>query len=638
MKNFLFSAGIYCYNKSTLMEITMKKLPGIFTSLGFATILAFASHAAMAAWTTNGKQLIDAKGNPFIFRGVTIDHTLAPEKTIQSLKDIAALGANSAQIEFPIKYDGVFPRRIVNQLKDIIKTCVEEKLVCVLEPNDVAGFGSVEGSASPTATAEYWKDIYNTLYGYQDYIIIGLGNQHFDGNSGSAIIYSSGMISYIQGLMSVLPKDFLVMIDGNVWSQDTDKAMQQIARAINQESSLKSKVIYSVDFFDQYANPEKIRDYIATFADINAPLVIGGFAPWPYYHPFYNGPIPFNAPRLPVESVMQYAEQYGAGYFGWSWSGNTNPTLDIVSNWNLLSLTNWGSALFNDGNGIRATAKRASIYQGSSSSYQGSSSSQSSSSTPANLPPIADFAASNYPTVFCGSPNVGVGRILATATGSSDPDGDALRYSWALSGGSGGSATGYEVTFPSQRWSTYQLTLTVTDSRGASTSITKSIAPFYIDCFNSSSSSPSSVPRSSSSSIIDSSSSTRTTSSSSIKSSSSSPSSSSSIASSSSSTSTKAQCSYQVNSEWGNGFTASIRIKNTTYSVINGWTVSWQYTNGSKITNLWNATLSGNNPYSARNLNWNASIQPGQTIEFGFQGSKPAGAASVPIVSGNICR
>jgi hypothetical protein len=100
----------------------------------------------------------------------------------------------------------------------------------------------------------------------------------------------------------------------------------------------------------------------------------------------------------------------------------------------------------------------------------------------------------------------------------------------------------------------------------------------------------------------------------------------------------KAQCNYQINSQWGNGFTANIRIKNVTTSTINGWNVNWQYADGSKITGSWNATLSGSNPYSAKNVSWNANIQPGQTLEFGFQGSKPAGAASLPIITGSICQ
>jgi cellulase/cellobiase CelA1 len=97
-------------------------------------------------------------------------------------------------------------------------------------------------------------------------------------------------------------------------------------------------------------------------------------------------------------------------------------------------------------------------------------------------------------------------------------------------------------------------------------------------------------------------------------------------------------CSYVINSQWGNGFTAAIRIKNTTAQTINGWSVNWQYADGSKVTGSWNTTLTGANPYNAKNLSWNANIQPGQTVEFGFQGSKPNGAAIVPVVSGAICQ
>ncbi len=609
--------------------VQFKKKYAVKTALSLAMasmlsvpVLAQEPIAPIPYWKVEGGKLLDPYGKPFIFRGVTIDHTLAPEKTLQALKDAAALGANSAQIEFPIKYTDVFPRPVIAELREIVKTCKEQKLVCVLEPNDVAGFGSVPGSASPTATAAYWQDFYHSLYGAQSHIIIGLGNQHFDADPGSAIVYRSGIPSYVGSLINALPSNLIIMVDGNVWSQDTDKAMQLMARNINEISNLKSRVIFSVDFFDQYASPEKVHDYIATFAEIGAPLVIGGFAPTPYYHPYNVGPFPAVAPQLPVESVMRYAEQYGVGYFGWGWSGNKNSALDVVSNWNPNNLTAWGDLLFNGANGIKATAKRASIYGNTSSS-------SSSSSVSANQPPVADFQAGNYPTVFCGNPNVGAGKITASAIGSSDPDGDALTYAWSLGGST---AYGYEVSFPSQRWQTYQLTLTVTDSKGAATSVTKTIGAFYIDCPSSSSSSSRSSIKSSSSTSSSSyddrsSSSVRTSSSSSIR-----------TSSSSSVAQTKAQCSYQIQSQWGNGFTAVIRIKNTSTTAINGWDVNWQYADGSKITNLWNANLSGVNPYNAKNLSWNSVIQPGQTVEFGFQGSKDSAAASIPIVTGNICQ
>ena len=112
----------------------------------------------------------------------------------------------------------------------------------------------------------------------------------------------------------------------------------------------------------------------------------------------------------------------------------------------------------------------------------------------------------------------------------------------------------------------------------------------------------------------------------------------SSVASSSSSQSANgATCSYVITNQWGTGYTAAIRIANKGTSAINGWTVSWTYSTSTNVTNSWNAVLTGSNPYSASGLNWNATINPGQTIEFGFQGNQPANVNEIPKVTGSIC-
>ena len=150
-----------------------------------------------------------------------------------------------------------------------------------------------------------------------------------------------------------------------------------------------------------------------------------------------------------------------------------------------------------------------------------------------------------------------------------------------------------------------------------------------------SSSSKSSIASSSSSRSSVASSAIRSSSSSSI---SSTPRSSSLSSSSSSTANNNANCSYVVTNDWGSGYTASIRIKNNGTSAINGWSVSWNYNDASRITNSWNANLSGSNPYTATGLSWNSIIQPGQAAEFGFQGTKNNGAAPVPVVSGSVCK
>lgn len=623
---FIIQKEIFMKNQSRLKNSFWRNAL-LSTVLVLSGVSAFAlSPPASPVWTVQDGKLLDPNGNPFVFRGVTIDHTLAPEKTIQALKDAAALGANSAQIEFPIKPEGSYPRKIAGEIKEIVDACTDNKLVCVLEVNDSAGYYEVAGSENPSTVASLWSwdDVRETLNQATGNIIIGLNN-----NPLGFVIkpdeYSARMRNAIYDLRAYYPFH-VIMIDGSRWSQDTDSALHTLVADNAAGGNSFKNIIYSVDMFDAYVNPETVRAYIESFSALNVPLVIGGFAPNPYYHPHFNGSIPLNAPRLPVESIMHYAQEYGFGYFGWSWSGNKNPALDLVNNWDKDNLTVWGNILFDDPNGIKATAELASIYESSSSSIN---SSASSSSVSANRPPVAyiDF---KIDYVRCGQV---YGEVSASK--SYDPDGDPLTYQWEISGSVKSTEPSYRFYMQPPHY--YHITLTVSDGRGGSDTLTISRNHTYSDYCTGSSSTTTS--RSSVPSIVSSSSVIR--SSSSIVTSSSIIASSSSVITtvgSSSSISARATCSYVVNSQWQNGFTAVIRIKNTTNQPINGWSVNWQYTDGSVITNSWNAALSGTNFYSAQNLNWNSNIQPGQTVEFGFQGTKPAGEASVPVITGDVCR
>ena len=580
---------------------------------------------AAADWIANGGVLLDPNRQPFVFRGVTVNHSLAPERTVQAIKDAGAAGSNAVQIEFAAGVYGNGSDLNGVQLRAIIQACKESKTVCVLEPNDVAGYPNAIGSKSPTDIVGYYyqSDIRSALNGQQDYIMLGMGNQALGDTSGN-LEYVFRMQTYIRTFLDYFPR-FMLLVDGSTWGQDSTKGMHELVEYMKPYVGYSQKIIYSVEMFDVYTDPQKVRDYVASFSQLGAPLVIGGFAPAPYYHPHYSAPLPTIPLQLPAADVMQVAQEYGVGYFAWSWSGNENSVLDLVTGWDANNLTHWGDLAINNVNGIKATAKPASHFiTASSSSSITSSSSSSVSSVAPNQPPVAMFEAYNSYSGSCSN-----GTILAKATGSYDPDGDSLTYSWQLE--YTGVATGYEATFKSTSGVSYQLTLTVTDSHGAATSVTKKVSPIYIDCFSSSSSSVSSRSSvSSSSSVIVTSSSSTPPSSSSRSSVSSSRSSSSAIA--------VGNCSYVINSQWNNGFTAAVRIKNMGSQPINGWNVNWQYSDGSKITNHWSASLSGSNPYTAKNMSWNSTIQPGQTVEFGFQGSKGAGAASIPAITGSVCQ
>lgn len=97
-----------------------------------------------------------------------------------------------------------------------------------------------------------------------------------------------------------------------------------------------------------------------------------------------------------------------------------------------------------------------------------------------------------------------------------------------------------------------------------------------------------------------------------------------------------AACTYKVTNDWGAGLTGEIVVTNNGTSAVNGWSVSWQYTNN-RLSGSWNAIVTGSNPYVATNQSWNGNLQPGQSASFGFQVDKLSSAAEIPVLSGPLC-
>lgn len=97
-----------------------------------------------------------------------------------------------------------------------------------------------------------------------------------------------------------------------------------------------------------------------------------------------------------------------------------------------------------------------------------------------------------------------------------------------------------------------------------------------------------------------------------------------------------ASCVYKISNEWNTGLTGEIVVTNSSTTAVNGWTVGWQFATN-RLSGSWNATVSGNNPYSASNLSWNGTLQPGQSTSFGFQVDKRGGSAEIPTLTGSIC-
>ncbi|GIE85260.1 endo-1,4-beta-xylanase [Actinoplanes regularis] len=97
---------------------------------------------------------------------------------------------------------------------------------------------------------------------------------------------------------------------------------------------------------------------------------------------------------------------------------------------------------------------------------------------------------------------------------------------------------------------------------------------------------------------------------------------------------------YRVTGSWPGGFQGDVKIANTGSSAISGWKLSWQFTGGQAISQLWNGSVAQSGAtVTVTNASWNATIAAGGSASVGFlaswTGSNPVPAAFT--VNGTAC-
>ena len=86
-----------------------------------------------------------------------------------------------------------------------------------------------------------------------------------------------------------------------------------------------------------------------------------------------------------------------------------------------------------------------------------------------------------------------------------------------------------------------------------------------------------------------------------------------------------AACSVRwVGNAWNTGLTANVRVTNTGSATIDGWTLTFDFPNGQKVTQGWSAEWSQTgSAVTATNAPWNGRLAAGSSVEIGFNASHP---------------
>ena len=324
-------------------------LAAAVVALGATSLFSTAAQAATPPGLhVSGTQLVEKDGTPFVARGVSHAHTWYTSQTATAIPAIRAAGANALRV---VLSDGTrWTKNDAADVASIISLCKANKLICMLEDHDTTGYGEEGAAASLDTAASYWISLASVLKGQEDYVQINIGNEPFGNNDAANTKWAGDTAAAIKKLRAAGLHHNLV-VDAPAWGQDWKNIMRDSAATVA-AADPDANTLFSIHMYGVYTTASSITTYLDAFKAAGLPLIIGEFG-------YRSSPADVDDATVMAEAVKR-----NIGYYGWSWSGNTDPVLDMVLGFNPATLSPWGQKVLNGVNGIRSTAVTAKVYGG----------------------------------------------------------------------------------------------------------------------------------------------------------------------------------------------------------------------------------------------------------------------------------
>ncbi|AXB42212.1 cellulase family glycosylhydrolase [Amycolatopsis albispora] len=313
---------------------------------GLAVPAVTAAAPASGFYVQNGR-LYESNGAEFVMRGVNHAHTWYRGET-SSFANIKALGANTVRVVLSSGHQ--WTKNDAADVSTVVSLCKQNRLICVLEVHDTTGYGEQAAAVSLDTAANYWLEVKNSIIGQEQYVIVNIGNEPW-GNTGYAG-WTDATKSAIQKLRAG-GLTHTLMVDAPNWGQDWSFTMRDNAASVFAADSLKN-TLFSVHMYGVFDTAAEITDYLGRFTAAGLPILVGEFG-----HNHSDG-------DPDEDTIFATTQAQRLGYLGWSWSGNGGGVeyLDMATGFNPAALTSWGQRIFNGANGIKQTAREATVFGG----------------------------------------------------------------------------------------------------------------------------------------------------------------------------------------------------------------------------------------------------------------------------------
>ena len=306
--------------------------------------ISLQSASAATGLHLSGRNIVEANGQTFVMRGINHEHTWFTNQT-SSFANIKATGANTVRV---VLSGGRWTANSASDVANVVSLCKANRLICVLEDHDTTGYGEDSAAYTLDQAVDYWIGLKDVLAGQENYIVINIGNEPI-GNTNPGQ-WTAATAAAVQRMRSN-GFQHLLMVDAPNWGQDWQYTMRDTAQTVL-DADAQHNTVLSIHMYDVFNTASAVTAYLDAIAAKGWPLVIGEFG-WQQ-----------SSSNVDDTAVMAQAQSRGLGYIGWSWAGNNDPYLDMTVNFDPAQLSTWGQRIVNGPNGLKATAKEATIFGG----------------------------------------------------------------------------------------------------------------------------------------------------------------------------------------------------------------------------------------------------------------------------------
>ncbi|WP_265521936.1 cellulase family glycosylhydrolase [Oerskovia flava] len=338
------------------MNTTGRRLSNLAVVWGAAALVAplLAAPVSAAEGTDPGIRVVDGRvvepdGSDLVLRGINHAHTWYPQQ-VGAFADIKATGANAVRVV--LSSGDQWTRNGPEDVASVVHTCDVNRLVCALEVHDTTGHGDEYAPAAITLdqAVDYWEELYPTLAGTQDRVLVNIGNEPFGNGDDVVARWAPETAAAVQRLREI-GYEHTIVVDAPNWGQDWTRTMATQAQQVF-DADPDGNTVFSVHMYEVYADGQVVTDYLERFVDAGLPLIVGEFGPSHYGN------------DVDEDTILAETRRLGLGWFGWSWSGNSGGVedLDLVLDFDPRTPSVWGTRLIDGPDGIEETSVEASVF------------------------------------------------------------------------------------------------------------------------------------------------------------------------------------------------------------------------------------------------------------------------------------